>query len=397
MELCETFRGVQSVHEFCRAPYGYSKNRNTTARSGVQETGRSEPAQARTETEGQAAFRFPRPCRLEDFAWSLRLLANEFGIGEALPCNLRHGHTEPLGISHGFSIGVLAVVVAKRLLIDVPEQMERLYADIGPVQATLQETPEILHRVRMHVAIHVLHGMIDNGVLVVFAQSVVGLQFIAEDCCASFYVFTDKRLKGLPLASIHVAGDHLAATLHHAEYNLLAFGPATLDLFGPLCSVHIPSLATDEGFINLDFPAKLSSGINVLQAKPDPVEHVPRALLADVERPVNFPRRNAVLHAGLHPDRNEPLVKAKRRILHDRPNLDGELGLRVPDLALPHTSRSDVAHVLRSTGGANHPVLPFRPMRHEVANAVIGVRKVEDCVLQGLWFVHHRSLIADYD
>ena len=38
----------------------------------------------------------------------------------------------------------LAVVTPERLFVKIPEKMEWLYADICPVEAALQETPEIL-------------------------------------------------------------------------------------------------------------------------------------------------------------------------------------------------------------------------------------------------------------
>jgi hypothetical protein len=134
-----------------------------------------------------------------------------------------------------------------------------------------------------------------------------------------------------------------------------------------------------------------------LQAKTNPVQHVPCALLGDVERSVNLPRANAVLHAGLHPYRNEPLIETKGRIFHDGSDLDAELGLRVPDPALPETARSDVSNVLRTAGRANNAVFPFRAVRNKVANAIVGVVEVYDCLLQSLWFVvyfAHRSTLA---
>jgi hypothetical protein len=61
------------------------------------------------------------------------------------------------------------------LFVDVAEQMERLNADIGPVKATLQQAPEVLHGVRVDIAVNVLYRVIDNRMLVVILQTVIRL------------------------------------------------------------------------------------------------------------------------------------------------------------------------------------------------------------------------------
>src|ERR1700722_9498048 len=68
------------------------------------------------------------------------------------------------------------IVVAESLFVKIPEQMEWLYVDIGPVKATLQEAPEVLHCVGMDVAVHVLGGMVYDGVLVIGLQAIVGFE-----------------------------------------------------------------------------------------------------------------------------------------------------------------------------------------------------------------------------
>src|ERR1035437_7661005 len=76
----ETFSRVRSLHECCGAHYGCAEGGNIAARSRVQETGGSEPAQARAETEGQV-FRLPRCKRptLVDRRYFSNL-PGEFGI-----------------------------------------------------------------------------------------------------------------------------------------------------------------------------------------------------------------------------------------------------------------------------------------------------------------------------
>ena len=45
--------------------------------------------------------------------------------------------------------------------------MERLDAEIGSVQTAFQEAPEILHGIGVDVPVHIFHGVIDDGMLVV--------------------------------------------------------------------------------------------------------------------------------------------------------------------------------------------------------------------------------------
>lgn len=40
--------------------------------------------------------------------------------------------------------------------------MEGLHADVCSMQGTLQETPEVFHRVRVDIAVHVFNCVIDN-------------------------------------------------------------------------------------------------------------------------------------------------------------------------------------------------------------------------------------------
>ena len=80
--------------------------------------------------------------------------------------------------------------------------MERFDAHVGAMQPALEQAPEVLHGVGMHVAIDVLNCMVDNGVLVVFAQAVIGQKFIGEDSRSDLHTFADGTLKFLFLSSL---------------------------------------------------------------------------------------------------------------------------------------------------------------------------------------------------
>src|SRR6266568_2650406 len=60
------------------------------------------------------------------------------------------------------TIHVLALVVAERFFLDVAVQVERLHADVGTSQCSLQERPEVFDAVGMDVAAHVLVNVVNE-------------------------------------------------------------------------------------------------------------------------------------------------------------------------------------------------------------------------------------------
>lgn len=86
--------------------------------------------------------RFPRPSRLASFSVKPRLLvrqiASETIPSEAFADDLRCGQFEAVEIIQ------LAIVVAIALLVQIPEQVKRLHANVGAVQTAFQKAPEVL-------------------------------------------------------------------------------------------------------------------------------------------------------------------------------------------------------------------------------------------------------------
>src|ERR1019366_7543733 len=124
----------------------------------------------------------PRPCRFreEDASSILQIFAGKFLVGDPASDNLFHDGSKP------FRVREVPSVVAESLFVNVTEQVERFDTDIGSMQAALDETPEVLHGVGVDVSIDVLYGMVDDGVLVIRLQAIIGLQFIAEYRSARF-------------------------------------------------------------------------------------------------------------------------------------------------------------------------------------------------------------------
>src|SRR5258708_30089828 len=111
----ETFRSPRSVSESHGSRPRHVKRRIKSARSGVSKTGRCEPAKTRTEAKsGQAAFRFPRPCRLEiNFRTFFGPLRDQLVIHQPLACDFCAKKLKALRIRH-----VLPRVVAEHLLVN---------------------------------------------------------------------------------------------------------------------------------------------------------------------------------------------------------------------------------------------------------------------------------------
>jgi hypothetical protein len=112
--------------------------------------------------------------------------AGQFSVCQPASDDLLHDTHEALRVRH------FPIVVTICLFIDIAEQVEWLDADVRAVQSALQETPEILHRVCVNVIINVFDSVINDRVLKVAFQAVVGLQFISKDRAASLYVLVKR-------------------------------------------------------------------------------------------------------------------------------------------------------------------------------------------------------------
>ena len=115
------------------------------------------------------------------------LFPDQLTVCQALADDPRGGTNEALAVSEGTG------VESEGLLVEVAEEMERFDADVGTVDGSFQETPEVLQAVGMNPALGVALGVVDHLVLVVLAEPVVGLESVSEDLGAGLYVLADLR------------------------------------------------------------------------------------------------------------------------------------------------------------------------------------------------------------
>ena len=357
----------------------------------------------RAEEEGQA---FPRPCRSASSLESFRLrrghLAGEFIPCEPLAYGLSNSKAEAPPVSHRRTIFVLTVIEAEHLFVNVAEQVERFDGNIGSIDAALQETPEVLKAVGMHVAIHVRLKVIDGIVHVVLIESAdpVMAPFIRHQVRTRFDIPGNLRGDTVFLAvrdhgSAHALWLTLRGAFQHSENDgLTASTSARLLNLALAIFVHVPHAAADEGFINLDFTTKVAPGQIVLKGKPDSLQHEPSGLLGNSHVEHDFVTANAVLAIGDQPYGHHPLVKAQRGVLKDSSDLHGELPLRVLSGALPNLAISDVPGILPATSRAYHDAI--RPTaNHQVIQAVFGIGKVKNRFLESGWFGCHNSILQE--
>jgi hypothetical protein len=333
--------------------------RDAATRRRIQKASRSQSSKARPKTE--AEIRFPRPCRRRLERGRGVILAGQRLVGKSFADNLRYRQREPATI-----IQVLPVVVTESLLVDIPEQMEWLYAHVCAVQAAFQQTPEVLDCVGVDVPIHVFDGVVDYVVIVVFGQSIVGRQFVAEDNGASFDVLMDGLLEFMSATAIEMKGAHAAIPFDHAEDNGLVHAASAVNLLRTLVLMHVAGFAADHALIHFYFAAQLAAAF-ILHGKTDAVEHEPCGFLSYADGAVEFPRANPVLVVDDHPGSGKPLVQSERRILEDSASLQAELRAVVLAVALPNARLFKIGNMVGVATRAAHNAIRPAKRYHELA------------------------------
>jgi hypothetical protein len=156
-----------------------------------------------------------------------------------------------------------------------------------------------------------------------------------------------------------------------------------------LAAVHVTSKTTDESFVNFNAAAKWLCKRSSLHSKSDSVDHEPRGFLRDADSSVDLVRTNSVFAVRNHPDNHQPLIQAERRILKDGAYLDRELSALMAALALPLLLLGKKRHISTATSRTDNAIRPSP--RYQIAQAVIRIREVNDCLLQcfRVCFVRH--------
>jgi len=260
--------------------------------------------------------------------------------------------------------------------------MEQFDANVGAIDAPLQQRPEVLKSVGVDAPVDVLDGVIHNLMGVVASETLVGEQEVGIESRSRLNMLADLRLKSVLLPVGNDDGANLSATLKDAHDSNLVFSSVSCNSALTDAQVHVASLAADEGLIRLDLAtiaANLHQG-TALHGETDAMKHEPSSFLSDAEGTGKLTRANCVLSRNDNPDRRKPLLKAECRVLEDGSHLRSELTLAVCALALPLLLLCKPSHIVPSASGVGNSVRPA--MLHHVADAVVGVCEVNDCFLE---------------
>ena len=307
----------------------------------------------------------------------------ELLVGETATNNLAHRKDEAVTVGH------VPIVEPINFFVKVSEQVEWLDANVRCLECALQKTPEILKPIGVDTAVHVLNGVV-NHLMLKLVEPVVRLQRIAIDARSGFHVLAYKRLKFRLAARAAYLRAYRTTAFQHCRYDGFAFRPASDDLLSTLVGVHVPRLAADEGFVNLNLAAQFVECLT-LSRKADAVEHKPCRLLGYAKRAVKFPGRYTILAVKQHPNSRKPLLKCNWGILKDGSGFERERGAGVPCVALPHSAFCEVCDLLRSACGAFHIAARPTERNHELA-AIFKAREVNNRIAEGSMVAHKTSM-----
>src|SRR6266404_3785921 len=221
-----------------------------------------------------------------------------------------------------------------------------------------------------------------------FFEPLIGHERIGINRATCFDMSADVSLQRVLFAIADYGGANLTTTFQNSHDGGLVFGASLSNPATMFVSVHESRSATNKSFVYFHFAPRPTNFQEraVLHRKTDSVKHEPCGLLSDAKSAAHFVGTDTVLAVCNHPNSDEPLVQANRRILKDSSYLDAELLASVLLFAFPHPASGDESHIIAATSGALDAIGPA-PRNHEL-EAVVRVSEVDDGLLQSLWLFH---------
>lgn len=305
------------------------------------------------------------------------VFSGKFSIGQPFARDISGQLRKPDGIVDW----LFAVVVTEDLLIEVTEQMKRLHAHIGSIDAAFQEAPEVLDTIGMDASVDVGLGVVDHHVDIHRIKPLVGTKGIVVYGGSGFDMSLHVFLKHFLFAVCDHGTTELSTALQKPDNGSLVLSSGAGDSYCPLTVVHIPGLAAYEGFVHfyLGSAAAHLDERSGLHSETDAMEHEPCGFLGDSKSPRQLVGTDSVFAISDHPHSHKPLFQADGGILEDGPDLDAELLAGMLLLAFPYVPGSDEANVFPSAGRAFNAVGPA--LRRDVGNANLWIGEVANCVL----------------
>src|SRR5580658_3046273 len=193
--------------------------------------------------------------------------------------------------------------------------MKRFNTHVRTFDRAFQQRPEVLHPVRVNVAVNIAFRMIDYLVGIFVVQAIIREQFV------SHYLGTlpDVLANEVNQFALAPRGDVMYTDLasvpfEQSEYDLFTPRAASMYLFLALVPMHEACRAADEGFVRFDRARHLVDR-SVVGSVANAVHHEPRGFLRDFEGLPDFVAGDSVLAVGHHPHGAKPFVESNGGIL----------------------------------------------------------------------------------
>src|SRR5271168_291669 len=125
---------------------------------------------------------------------------------------MTHSHLKTVPIANELCFRG-AIIVAKHLFVQIPEQVERLDVHVSALQSALEQAPEVFESIGMNLPVNVAFGMVDNLVLEsLVLESLIGHECIGVDRATRFDVSANLGLQvALPASGDDIGMDLAAA------------------------------------------------------------------------------------------------------------------------------------------------------------------------------------------
>src|SRR5260370_12881235 len=145
-------------------------------------------------------------------------------------------------------------VVPEYLLVQIPEQMERLNADVGAFELALEQAPEILQSICVNLSVNVLFGMVNHLVLEsFFPESLIGHKGVGIDCASRFDLSADISLERLLFAIPDYSGANLTTTFQNSHHGGFFLCATLLNPAPAVVNVHESGCTPNARFVKFDF------------------------------------------------------------------------------------------------------------------------------------------------
>ena len=109
-----------------------------------------------------------------------------------------------------------AIVVPKYLLIEITKQMEWFNTNVGSLESTLYQTPEVLQPISVYLPVHITLCMIDNLMDVFFVQSQIGVAIIGIEVRTIFDVIFYQSMQSVTLSVLKNLSSYFAAAFQNS-------------------------------------------------------------------------------------------------------------------------------------------------------------------------------------